>query len=99
MAFTVEYTFTRPNTDVDWTYEFGPDQEAHIQALREMHSITTQESTSSDGLVYTLRQTAEDSATYNVFYNAGQPIWEAAGIVYNSSQAGIELAMDIIENT
>lgn len=99
MAFIVEYTFTRPNTDVGWTYEFDADKQTQIQALRETHSITTSESTSEDGLVYKLRQSAENVSIYNAFYNSGQPIWEAAGIVYNSEQAGISVAMDIIENT
>lgn len=99
MAFTVEYTFTRPNTDVEWTYEFDADKQTQIQALRELHSISTTESTSADGLVYKLQQSAENVSIYNAFYNAGQPIWEAAGIVYNSEQAGIALGMDIIENT
>lgn len=99
MAFTVEYTFTRPSTDVDWTYEFAADQQTQIQALRETHNIVTEESTSSDDLVYKLRQTASDSTVYNAFYNTAQPIWEAAGIVYKCEQAGISLAMNIIENS
>jgi len=99
MAFTVEYTFTRPSTDVDWTYEFAADQQTQIQALRETHNIVTEESTSSDDLVYKLRQTASNSDKYNVFYNAAQPIWEAAGIVYKSEQAGITLSLDIVENS
>lgn len=99
MAFTVEYTFTRPSTDVEWTYAFAADQQTQIDALREIHSITTQESTSADGLVYKLTQSASDISTYNAFYIAGQPIWEAAGIVYNSSQAGIILEMNITENS
>ena len=99
MAFTVEYTFTRPSTDVEWTYGFAADQQAQIQAARELHEIVTQESTSADSLVYTLRQTASDSSVYGAFYNTAQPIWEAAGIVYKCEQAGISLAMDIVENT
>lgn len=99
MAFTVEYTFTRPSTDVAWTYEFAADQQAQIQALRETHSIVTEESTSADDLVYKLRQTASNSDNYNVFYNTAQPIWEAAGIVYKSEQAGITLSLDIVENS
>lgn len=99
MAFTVEYTFTRPSTDVAWTYEFAADQQTQIQALRETHNIVTQESTSADDLVYKLRQTASNSDNYNAFYNTAQPIWEAAGIVYKSEQAGITLSLDIVENS
>ena len=99
MAFTVEYIFTRPSTDVEWTYEFAADQQAQIQALRETHNIVTEESTSSDGLVYKLRQSTSNSDKYNAFYTTAQPIWEAAGIVYNSEQAGISISLDIVENT
>ena len=99
MAFTVEYIFTRPSTDVEWTYAFAADQQTQIDALREIHSITTQESTSADGLVYKLTQSASDIIKYTGFYNTAQPIWEAAGIVYNSSQADIAIDMNIIENT
>ena len=99
MAFTVEYTFTRPSTDVEWTYNFSVDQQVEIQSARELHNIITEESTSSDGLVYKLRQTASQSTVYNAFYNVAQPIWEAAGIVYKSEQAGITLSLDVVENT
>ena len=98
MAFTVEYIFTRPSTDVEWTYAFAADQQTQIDALREIHSITTQESTSADGLVYKLTQSASDIIKYTEFYNTAQPIWEAAGIVYKSEQAGITLSLDIVEN-
>jgi hypothetical protein len=95
MAFTVEYIFTRPSTDVEWTYEFAADQQAQIQAARETYNIVTEESTSADGLVYTLRQTGSTQDIYSAFYNAAQPIWEEAGIVYNCEQAGISIAMEI----
>lgn len=98
MAFIVEYTFVRPNADTAWP-EFTEVQQSQIQSLRDEHNIATLESISEDGLTKTLRQSAENQHTYTPFYNQGQPIWEAAGIVYRCEQDGIDLSLNIVENT
>lgn len=98
MAFIIEYTFTRPSTDVAWTYEFEEDQQAQIQEARELHEIVTEESTSADSLVYKIRQTVPDSKAYAGYYKTAQSIWEAAGIVYKSKRSGIKLSLDVIES-
>ena len=98
MAFIVEYTFVRPNVETAWP-DFTEAQKTQIQNLRNEHNITSQENISEDGLTKVLRQGAENQHVYTPFYNQGQPIWEAAGIVYRCEQNGIDLSLNIVENT
>ena len=98
MSFIVEYKFERPSQDIDWP-EFTTEQQSEIQVLRNKHGVISEEIISEDGLVKTLRQTAENQHTYTPFYNEGQTIWEAAGIVYRCEQAGITLSLNVVEST
>jgi len=98
MAFAIEYTFVRPSTDVAWP-EFSVDQQTQIQALRETHNVSSTDTFSEDNLTWVRRQAAESMEAYTPFYTEGQPIWEAAGIIYNAQQADITVSLDIIENT
>ena len=99
MAFTVEYTFTRPSTSIDWTYSFSEAGQAEINNLRNNHGVTVSESTSEDGLTYRLIQSANSHADYSAYYYAANDIWEAEGIMYACNTAGITVALNLIENT
>ena len=98
MAFVVEYTFIRPNTNVDWP-DFGADRDAKIEALRESHSISSQDSISDDGLTWKRIQSAASTQQYTSFYEQGQPIWEEAKILDTAADRSIQVDMVITENT
>ena len=99
MAFTVEYTFTRPSTDVDWTYSFSESAQAEINNLRSSHGVTVSDSTSEDGLTYRLIQSANNHSDYSAYYYAANDIWEAEGIIYACNNAGITVSLNLIENS
>jgi hypothetical protein len=99
MAFTVEYTFTRPSTDVSWAYTFSAAGQTQINSLRAQHGVSVTESTSEDGLTYKLTQSAADHAGYSAYYYAANDVWEAEGIMYACNTAGITVSLNLVENT
>ena len=98
MAFVVEYTFLRPNTEVEWP-SFGAERDARIEALREAHSISSHDSISDDGLTWKRIQSAASTEEYTAFYEKGQPIWEEAKIMDTAADRSIQVDMVITENT
>lgn len=98
MPFVVQYVMKRPNKEVAFPVEDGP-QKDFLAQLREEHDILSEVFFSDDELTRTLRHTAADSNTYNKFYIQAQPCWEKAKILPKCSDLDIDLTMDIVENT
>ena len=97
MPFVLEYTFTRPNKEVE--FPLGGPQEESLQQLREQYNISSEVLFSEDGLVRTLRHTAPSAQDYGDFYEKAQPIWEKAKIMQKCGDVNVDVSMSIVENT
>lgn len=100
MAYVLERTFTRPDTDTAWPWGgLTAESQASLEALRQEHGVTMTNSMSSDELVATYTDTAASEADYVEYFNAAQVYWQAANIEGASASNNIVIDFTVLENT
>ena len=95
MAFTVEFTITRPNTETDWPWETvsGP---TGLASLREQYNATSSESVSADGLVWTVLETCP-AANVDEYFASFRSIWENIGVNSNAVDNNVTISSRVVQ--
>jgi len=74
MAMSVEFKITRPNTETDWPWSGV----SGLSSLREQYNVTSSESVSEDGLVWTGVETCPDENVV-AYFEEFKTFWDQAG--------------------
>jgi hypothetical protein len=110
MAYVIERTFVRSNTETQWPSETFPvDKQTELLALRETHGVTHTASFSADGLSAVYTESCSSEQAYANYFSQAKAVWAAGNIISEENATGVSgtttanngitINVSVLENT
>jgi len=94
MAMTVEFKITRPGTDTDWPWS-SLSGVSELNSLREQYNVTSSDSVSDDGLVWTWYETCPDENVQD-YFSAYKSFWQKTGVNIIASDNNVTIDSRVV---